>query len=323
MSDSQIAQGVTLSFVVPTRNRRDVLGRLLASIAAQDRDDLETIIVDDASARPVMTALLDEITPPFIRDRVRHVRSDTPVGACAARNMGIAASRGRFVVFLDDDVELVGQDLCSRLIATAETNADCGVIALAELSPDGGWGFNLGPAGEQLEVARFHGCGVLFRRACLDAAGGFFEPLGYYYEEFELSMRVIDAGWRIMFDPDARIVHYRDPRGRDGRGIARLISRNALLTAVARFPLWMLPAAAAVQTGRFAAKSWLKRPRDMFGPAAVLTATLRALSRALSQRRPLSPASLRRYKQLARCPHRWHKTQVAAELSVETVVGIG
>lgn len=303
-----VMNGVAISFVIPTRNRRDVLARLLASIAAQNRNDLEVIVVDDGSQQPVTTQMLNVMAPARMRQQVHLISSKTVVGACAARNLGIAASRGSHVLFLDDDVELVGEDLCDQLLATMNANPDLGVIALAELAPDGSWGFNLGPPGEALEVARFHGCGALFRRSCIDSSGGFFEPLGYYYEEFELSMRVIDAGWRLMFEPKFQIIHHRDPRGRDPRGISRLISRNAILTAVARFPLWMMPAAVAAQMGRFAINTWLKPPLDRFGVFSVAMATAAKMPTVVPYRKTISISALRRYKRLSTTVLPWIKS---------------
>jgi hypothetical protein len=120
-----------------------------------------------------------------------------------------------------------------------------------------------------------------------------------------LSMRVIAGEWHIVFHPEMQVVHYRDPRGRDRREIARLISRNAYLTAIARFPLWMLPAALAVQAARIASKSWLRRPTDFCGPFVAAAGAARHLAAALRHRRTIAWASLRRYKGLARHPVPW------------------
>jgi GT2 family glycosyltransferase len=210
---------------------------------------------------------------------------------------------------VDDDVELERDDLCSRLLAFTEGNPAVGVVALAEVARDGKWGLNLGPGDIPMEVSRFYGCGALFRTECLNQTGGFLEPLGYYYEEFELSMRVIDKGWRMVFHPEMRIIHHRDPRGRDVRAIRRLISRNALLTILARFPAWMLPAALAWQLIKFTVVCWQCELLDRFGPFAVIKSTLQQSGAVLTLRNVISTRSLRRYKRLAKCPVAWGKSQ--------------
>ncbi|HEX6200044.1 MAG TPA: glycosyltransferase, partial [Thermoanaerobaculia bacterium] len=98
--------GTTFSVVLPTRDRCHLLPRAAASVLAQTpgggRDDLELLVVDDASADGTgdwLRALGDP--------RVVHLRRETPGGAAAARNEALRRARGRFVVFLDDDDELL------------------------------------------------------------------------------------------------------------------------------------------------------------------------------------------------------------------------
>jgi GT2 family glycosyltransferase len=89
-----------VSAIVPTRNRAALLSGALDSIYAQngigDRFDIEAIVVDDAST---------DSTPEVVRrfPEARYIRLTTCRGASVARNMGIAAGRGVFVAFLDDD----------------------------------------------------------------------------------------------------------------------------------------------------------------------------------------------------------------------------
>lgn len=82
------------SVVVPTHQRPDRLAVAVASILAQRIDDLEVIVVDDASPEP---------PAPFDDPRVRIVVRPVNGGPGAARNTGAAAARGRYLAFLDDD----------------------------------------------------------------------------------------------------------------------------------------------------------------------------------------------------------------------------
>ena len=69
--------------------------------------------------------------------------------------------------------------------------------------------------------------------------GGF--ALDYYYEEIELSLRLLDAGWSVIHDPSLTIVHHHDWQGRDWRDLNRRILRNTILTAFLRYPAWLVP----------------------------------------------------------------------------------
>lgn len=85
----------SFSVVIPTYGRPVLLREAVASVLAQDVTDLECIVVDDAGDPGVDLDVRD--------DRVRVIRRERNGGLSAARNTGIAASRGRAVTFVDDD----------------------------------------------------------------------------------------------------------------------------------------------------------------------------------------------------------------------------
>ena len=85
------------SVVVPTYNRAALLLQVLRSLAAQRTEaPFEIIVVDNGS-----TDGTRQVAAAF--PGVRYVRETRP-GSSAARNAGIAASRGEVIAFLDDDV---------------------------------------------------------------------------------------------------------------------------------------------------------------------------------------------------------------------------
>jgi glycosyltransferase involved in cell wall biosynthesis len=87
----------TVSVVIPTYNRCDVLPEAVESVLAQTYRDVEVVVVDDGS-RDGTAAVMT----PFIARGVRYVRRANG-GNYAARNTGVAVSRGPLVAFLDDD----------------------------------------------------------------------------------------------------------------------------------------------------------------------------------------------------------------------------
>jgi glycosyltransferase involved in cell wall biosynthesis len=84
----------TFTVVIPTYNRPVWLREAVDSVLGQDFDDFECIVVDDASSQP-----LDLPPDP----RVRVIRHEVNAGISGSLNTGIAAARGDFVTFLDDD----------------------------------------------------------------------------------------------------------------------------------------------------------------------------------------------------------------------------
>lgn len=82
------------SVIIPTYGRAEFLHTAVASVLHQTIDDFECIVVDDAS--PTLLSLPSD-------ERIRTIRRSENGGAAASRNTGLAAARGRYVAFLDDD----------------------------------------------------------------------------------------------------------------------------------------------------------------------------------------------------------------------------
>ncbi len=90
------------SVIIPTYNRAAMLPRVLGSLARQDHPSWEAVVADDCSSDDT-----DGAVRAFGDARVRCVRHAVNRGVCAARNTAIAASRGRWMVMVDSDFELL------------------------------------------------------------------------------------------------------------------------------------------------------------------------------------------------------------------------
>lgn len=87
-----------LSIIIPTHNRPQLVIRAVKSALEQTMEDLEVIVVDDAS----------EVSPELPQDsRVRTIRLSQQAGGATARNVGTKAARARWVTYLDDDDKLL------------------------------------------------------------------------------------------------------------------------------------------------------------------------------------------------------------------------
>lgn len=91
---SDVSLAPVFSVIVPTCDRPRLLDEAVGSVLAQSVVDIEVVVVDDG----VTTS-----APDFDDPRVRVLRPGGGRGPGAARNTGLAAARGRYVAFLDDD----------------------------------------------------------------------------------------------------------------------------------------------------------------------------------------------------------------------------
>ncbi|QYJ74044.1 glycosyltransferase [Shewanella sp. FJAT-52076] len=106
-----------VSIYMPTRNRRILLERAVASVQAQTFTDWELLIVDDGSQDDT-SAYLSELMQ--TDHRVRCIFNADAKGACIARNLAISAARGKYITGLDDDDEFLPERLQQLLNAYHE-----------------------------------------------------------------------------------------------------------------------------------------------------------------------------------------------------------
>jgi Glycosyl transferase family 2 len=106
-----------VSVVIPTHDRRRLLGQAVRSALGQTGVEVEVVVVDDGStdgSAGALAALGDT--------RVRLVRHERPRGVAVARNAGAEVARGAWVALLDDD-DLWAPDKLRRQLAAASAAA--------------------------------------------------------------------------------------------------------------------------------------------------------------------------------------------------------
>lgn len=107
---SKVSINPTVSVIIPTHNRADLLRRAIKSVLAQTFKDFEIIVVDDASKDNT-----EEVVKGFQDARIRYIRHAVNKGGSAARNTGIKAAIGEFIGLLDDDDEWLPEKLAKQL----------------------------------------------------------------------------------------------------------------------------------------------------------------------------------------------------------------
>lgn len=122
--------------VVPTHSRPEGLVRAVESVLAQTYRPLELVVVDDNPDVRAADLLADTETGSL--ERVRYLREGGHSGAGAARNTGVAAARGTYVAFLDDDDAWLPEKV-GRQVAELERDPSVGLCytGTVELWPDG------------------------------------------------------------------------------------------------------------------------------------------------------------------------------------------
>jgi glycosyltransferase involved in cell wall biosynthesis len=108
----EIVEKSLISVIIPTYNRADLISRAIASVREQVYQNLEIIVVDDASDDDIV-----QVIKQINDSRIKYIRHQTNLGGSEARNTGIKQAQGEYVAFLDSDDVWLPNKLSSQLEA--------------------------------------------------------------------------------------------------------------------------------------------------------------------------------------------------------------
>ena len=226
---------IDLSIVVVTWNTRDLVLECLASIEAELRSAegspelaTETCVVDNGSSDGSVEAIRRDF--PW----VRVVSLPRNVGFAAGTNAGLRGLRGRSVLLLNSDAQLL-PGVLRRCVAHLDAHPDVGVVGPQLLNPDGSkqnsihnfpmLATELVPKGvfqylfrrrfpsrrwagdAPIDVEAVAGAALFLRASLLREVGPLPEDYFFFLEETDWCLCVRAAGWRVVHLPNAHVVH--------------------------------------------------------------------------------------------------------------------
>jgi len=220
---------VLVSVVVTTYNRCQLLPSTLDSVFRQTYPSFEVLVVDDGS-----TDKTDEIlTPLSASGKIRYITQKNQ-GVSAARNAGIAAARGTYLSFLDDD-DIWPPDKLAWQVAYMESHPELAIVGGAHLP----FSIHLGdalPAGSELRIIAFEEMfagspfaspgQALIRTSVLEQSGWFDATLRGV-EDIDLYMRIARVG-KVAHVPRLAL-HYRQHPHSLSRNIPTMLENGKKL----------------------------------------------------------------------------------------------
>lgn len=239
--------------IIPTRDRRDLLEKCLASLEARAAGaSFEVLVVDNGSAEPETLAYLEALGR--ARDR-RVLRSPGPFNFSRLCNLASRETRAPFLVFLNNDVEAASEGWLRRMLELAarpevgavgakllygdETVQHAGVV----LGVDGKAGHvqrgvSADDPGYLNALAAPREVGAV-TAACLAVEASKFAEVGGFDEDFlpvesndvDLCLRLAERGWKSVCEPRSILFHHESA----SRGANKLLDeRYAAQTAYFR-----------------------------------------------------------------------------------------
>src|SRR4051794_40647970 len=240
-----------VAVAIPTWNGRELLARLLPTLAAQSFTDARTIVVDNGSEDGTVEWLQREWPD------VEVIALDRNIGFAPAVNLGIEHASEEYVALLNNDMEL-DPGWLGGLMEALDTDAALGSACPKQRS--GRDRARLDGAGDELawtggarrrgigELDRgqydhaedmFSACGgaAVYRAAALRAVGPFDASFFAYLEDVDWGLRAQLAGWRARYVPEALVYHLGGATsGRIPERERYLVARNHVTFVLKTFP---------------------------------------------------------------------------------------
>ena len=281
-----------VSVIIPSYNSKHLLGKYLPAlldVGMYEGHIVEILIIDDASTDGTRGWVRREFE--WAYSVLRVISYSQRRGFARATNHGVRIAKGTYVLLLNTDVEILpgaisalyeriqnAQDIFSVSPFVHYARGDqWGDVYQAQAVPKWRLGhLSLHTVAETIDrcVPSLYTCGGagLFHRGMFLHLGGFdpiYAPL--YCEDVDLGWRAWRAGWRVLYEPRAHMLHHHQgtvSRMYTPRALQRAGARNTLLLTwmclrdkrrwaahVAGLPLWLL---AAICTGHVFAPAFVE-----------------------------------------------------------------
>ncbi len=222
-----------VSVIIVNYNGFELLEKCLATLTQFTKTSYEVIVVDNGSN----TGDVNEITAKF--DDVKTIKLGKNKGYAAANNIGLNEAKGKYILLLNNDIVFI-EDVISKSIDYSKSVNDEAIIGCKLLNADGShqvsvidfdtisnlfgenffvykifpkskflskWNknFKLGKNPEDVEVVK--GAFFLIPRKVYAELGSLDERFFFYYEETEYCYRHKKNGNRVIYFPQASIIH--------------------------------------------------------------------------------------------------------------------
>lgn len=217
-----------VSVLIITYNRPEDLLELLMGFAGQEGLEAcleEILVLDNASTVSYQQVRNFISTHPSLP--IQYIESGENLGVARGRNRLMQIARGDLLLVIDDDILLVAPDDIARIAASFNhpffREHNTAVITFRVLYHEL----------RQVQVTAFPhkkyeqykdkpifltsyftGCAHLLKREVLAQTGLYPEDFFYGMEEYDLSYRIIDAGYSLAYDGSVTLLHKESPLGR-------------------------------------------------------------------------------------------------------------
>lgn len=233
---------------------------LKSLIPALKKVNYEVILIDNSTIDDGTSEMAKSYLPDVI-----YLKRNSVYSFCDNNNYGLKKANGRYVLFLNNDVKILDTNIFIEMVNWMDRNPEVAVSSAALLNTDGktlqasgglfpslprvftwmtflnnSYHPNVGYYKKEHSQDWVTGAYYFVRKEVLDKVGGFDEKFGAYVEEVDLSYRIKQLEYKIMYKPNWKIVHFGGQSyGTENSLIFEL--KNLKLFFKKHYPTWQLP----------------------------------------------------------------------------------
>ena len=231
-----------VSIIIPSKDQGFILDNCLSSIIFKSTYDKYEIILIDNNTTDLESIKIIEKWKILLNSRLRIISSHIPFNYSKLCNFGVDYALGDYLLFLNNDTEVITCDWIEALLSQSN-RSNVGVVGVKLLYPD----YTIQHAGIVLKpdtvAEHYHrtfsanspgyncclktvcnysavtGACLMIRRDTFSEVDGFDEKLPVAYNDVDLCLKVLDAGYYNVYIPYAELLHYESKsRKSDNQG---------------------------------------------------------------------------------------------------------
>jgi len=246
-----------LSIIIVNWKVKDLLKKCLQSIFEQTKNiSFEVFVVDNASSDGSVEMVREKFP------QVDLIASSENLGFAKGNNLAIKKSRGRYILLLNPDTEILDNAL-EKMVRFMDAHLDCGISGCNLLNPD----LSLQPSvrafpnlasqafillkihhllphtktiykylvqnfdyEKMQEVDQVMGAFMMIRREVIEKIGMLDEKFWIWFEEVDFCKRAKSASFKILYTPKAKIIHYFGQSFKQAMGVKKQKDFNRSLS---------------------------------------------------------------------------------------------
>ena len=218
-----------VSILIPNKDQRETLETCIRSIREKTTyKNYEILIIENNSVEETTFAYYKCLAAD---PQIRLLRWKDGFNYSAINNYAARKAKGEYLLFLNNDIEVISPDWIEQLLANCQRPdvAICGsklyypdhsiqhagvIVGLGGIAghaflnmPGSRTGY-LHKASIQLNTSAVTAACMMMKKEVFDALGGFEEKLTVAFNDVDLCLRTVEAGYRIVYNPHVEMIHY-------------------------------------------------------------------------------------------------------------------